>query len=323
MVHNCILCNKNFPSKSQLDRHKNKKIPCNAVKESTDCSICNVTFPCLAKLKTHLESNKHKNNYNIYIQTYNDYSNSNIHIDNHINIINTFENTNISKIDYEFIENTYNTDIELINIFKEFKDDGCVSSNNSYFISCFKYFIKIFSKLNFNIAFNENHNCRCISFTLSDNNLIEYQILSYDTLLKEYTWDVIDYYIFIEKFLNLMHNIDDKFNNENFKNILNYIEKYKFRYISNKEGVETNSTARYCKKDIEKELLNEYHKFKKVKEDVNDEEAQIAKWREQNRIERKRDAKKLTMIRNAIENQMKNGHRDILEKHSPDAIIKL
>jgi len=68
MVHNCILCNKNFPSKSQLDRHKNKKMPCNTEKESTDCTICNASFPCLAKLKIHKESNKHKNKIESCIQ---------------------------------------------------------------------------------------------------------------------------------------------------------------------------------------------------------------------------------------------------------------
>ena len=181
-------------------------------------------------------------------------------------------------------------------------DEGSVFPNNEYFVYCFKYFIKIFSKLNFNIAFNENHNCRCISFTLSNNNVVEYQILSYDIILKEYTWEVIDYYIFIDKFINLMHTIDNKFNNENFKNVLNCIEKYKFRYIKDKK--ESDSTSLFCKTKIENELVVEYDKFKKVKDDLTDEEVQLARWREENRIERERDAKKLTLIRNALTNQM-------------------
>jgi len=305
----CNLCDKNFPSNSKLEAHKNRKVPCNAKKESTDCIICDAKFPCMAKLEKHKESKKHKNNYNVYVKTYNDYStnitNNNIH--NHINIINTFENTNISKIDYDFIELTYIGDSELRGIFQEFKDDGEVSSSNMYFICCFKFFIKIFSKLNFNIAFKDNHNCRCISFTLSNDNSVEYQILSYDIILKEYTWDTIDYYIFIEKFLNLMHNIDEKYKNENFKNVLDYVEKYKFRYIKTKNTISTDGSydpSKACKSDIEKELLIEYNKFKKVKDDVTDEEAQIARWREENRLELKREAKQLTLMRNAIESQM-------------------
>ena len=307
----CNLCNKMFPSNSKLEAHKNRKIPCNKPKLSTDCIICNAKFPCMAKLEKHKESNKHKNNYNVYVKTYNDYSNNinitNNNIHNHINIINTFENTNISKIDDTFIQMTYVSDIKLINIFKEFEDEGQVFMNNEYFVNCFIYFIKIFSKLNFNIAFKDNHNCRCISFTLSNNNGVEYQILSYDIILKEYTWESIDYYIFIEKFLNLMHNIDEKFNNTNFKKVLNYVEKYKYRYVKRPEELEENEyhPSRHCKIDIEKELLTEYNKFKKVKDDLTDEEVQIARWREENRLELLRDAKEKTMIRNAIENQMK------------------
>ena len=71
MTHNCTLCNKTFPSKSQLERHKNIKIPCNQPKESTDCIICDAKFPCLAKLEMHKESNKHKNKYNVYVKNLN------------------------------------------------------------------------------------------------------------------------------------------------------------------------------------------------------------------------------------------------------------
>jgi len=299
MVHTCTLCNKNFPSKSQLDRHKNKKTPCNAKKESTDCVLCDAKFPCMAKLEKHKQSNKHKNNYNIYIQVNNIDNSTNIQV----NVINAFENTNISKIDNDFIELTYVSNYKLGEMFQDFIDEGEVSVNNMCFILCFNYFIKIFSKLNFNIAFKDNHNCKCISFTLSNDNMIEYQILSYDSILKDYTWEVIDYYIFIEKFLNLMNNINDKFQNENFKKVLDYIERYKHKYI---KKTNHNNISEGCKKDIEKELLIEYNKFKKVKEDVLDEETQIAQWRENNRIERERDAKRLTMMRRAIESKIEN-----------------
>jgi hypothetical protein len=50
-----------------LERHKNNKKPCNQTKESTECKICKITFPCVAKLKKHLESKKHINNYEKHI----------------------------------------------------------------------------------------------------------------------------------------------------------------------------------------------------------------------------------------------------------------
>jgi len=301
----CDFCNKVFPSNSKLLAHKNRKVPCNAIKKETECKVCNLNFKWPADLERHITSNKHKNNYNIYIQNYNDYS-TNIHIDNKISIINTFENTNISKIDNEFIQTTYLIDNNIIEMFKEIEMDGCLSPRNEYFVYCFNYFIKIFSKLNFNIAFNENHNCRCVSFTISNNNSVEYQILSYDIILKEYTWETIDYNIFIEKFLNLMQNIDDKYNNADFKKVLGYIKKYKHKYIKTKEEMDANKydPSKYCKISIETELLTEYNKFKKVKEDETDEAVQLARWREENRLELLRDAKQKTLIRNAIESQM-------------------
>jgi len=306
MVNRCNLCQKDFEYPYLLERHKNRKTPCNAIKSKFNCTLCDISFDHKSRLDTHNLSNKHKNNYNVYIENLNITNNITNNINNNINIINTFENTNISNINNDFIELTYVSDFELKSIFKDFEDEGEYTSSNMYYVLCFKYFIKIFSKLNFNIAFNENHNCRCVSFTLS-NNVVEYQILSYDIILKEYTWETIDYYIFIDKFLNLMHNIDDKYNNENFKNVLNYIEKYKFRYIKTKDKIikpDVHDPSESCKIDIEKELLLEYNKFKKVKEDVTDEETQIARRREENRLELKREAKQLTLMRNTIESQM-------------------
>jgi len=304
MSYTCKDCNKVFKYKSKLEEHKNRKNSCVKIKKDNNCTICDVKFNYKSDLDRHLESNKHKNNYNI--QFNNNTFITNNTINNHISIVNTFENTNISKIDNDFIQLVYDSNFDLKSMFQDFEDEGEVSSSNMYYVLCFKFFIKIFSKLNFNIAFKENHNCRCISFTLS-NNVIEYQILSYDIILKDYTWEVIDYYIFIDKFLNLMHNINDEYNNENFKNVLNYIEKYKFRYIKTKDKIikkDTFDPSESCKRDIEKELLIEYNKFKKVKEDVTDEESQLATWRENNRIERERDAKRLTLMRRAIESQM-------------------
>ena len=70
-MHECQLCKKIFPSKSKLLAHKNRKIPCNAIKKSTDCDICNIKFPCVAKLKIHEKSKKHIINYNIHVENLN------------------------------------------------------------------------------------------------------------------------------------------------------------------------------------------------------------------------------------------------------------
>ena len=49
----CYLCKKIFPTASKLERHNNRKIPCNAIKEPIECKICNSNFPCIAKLERH------------------------------------------------------------------------------------------------------------------------------------------------------------------------------------------------------------------------------------------------------------------------------
>jgi len=299
----CKKCNKVFEYPYLLERHKNNKKSCIKEIVSYNCDLCKSNFEYKSHLENHKKTNKHKNNYNVYIENLNITNNI---TNNNINIIYTFENTNISKIDNDFIQMTYLIDNDLIDMFKEFELEEAMSPRNEYFVYCFNYFIKIFSKLNFNIAFNENHNCRCVSFTISNNNSVEYQILSYDIILKEYTWDTINYNIFIEKFLNLMQNIDEKFNNVNFKKVLSYIKKYKHKYIKTKEEMDANiyDPSKYCKISIETELLTEYNKFKKIKEDLTDEEAQLARWREENRLELQRDARQKTLMRNAIESQM-------------------
>ena len=88
----CILCNKTFEYPYLLDRHKKNKKPCNRVVESYNCDLCKSNFDYKSHLENHKKSNKHKNNYEIYIKTYNDYSTT-INNNNSINIINNILTT--------------------------------------------------------------------------------------------------------------------------------------------------------------------------------------------------------------------------------------
>ena len=85
-------------------------------------------------------------------------------------------------------------------------------------------------------------------FKQINNDMIEYQILTIDNIVKIYGWENINYNIFIEKFIDLMSDIDNKFNNMNFKKVLDYVNKYKNKYL-----LDDN----YCKIEIEKSLLEE------------------------------------------------------------------
>jgi len=206
-------------------------------------------------------------------------------------ILNVFEKTNVNKLSITDIENEYYDTKHLDNIFKEFEDEEMIYPSNEYFIYCFNYFIKLFTKLNFNIAYSENHNCRCISFKRIDTNIIEYQILSIDNITNEYTWDIINYNIFIEKFLDLMQNINDRFQNNNLTKVLDYVNKYKSKFLLNNT----------CKVKLENNLLDEYNKFKLSKENIHKE----LDAEELRRFEYYRDlqleAKKMTLKRNTLE----------------------
>ena len=180
----CNICNENFQYKSYLERHQNRKKKCNELKENHACVICNINFDHKSHLERHEKSKKHITNYNIHIE--------NLNITNNyygdVTIINAFEETNLNILDEKKdIEIEYFHHKELIKMFEnfEYEDDGMYPSNQ-YFLNCINYFIKIFTKLSFNLAYNENHNCNIFSFMEVDFNKISYQIEIEKHLLEEY-----------------------------------------------------------------------------------------------------------------------------------------
>ncbi len=263
----CTLCDKIFASPSKLERHKNRKIPCNAIKESIECNICNSTFPCAAKLERHNNSKKHISNYNVYIE--NQTNNNTINIDNsihltqNITLVNGFSETNIDIIENEDIERLliYEDEIKrMIKDFTEYPDE--IGADSQYIIYIFKFFIKIFAKLNFNLAYSENHNCMIYSFVKSSSNFIEYHLLEIDNTQYNYNKKCIEYKLFIEDFLNLMSRVNDKIQNYE----LDYVYKYVIRY---KEMLFTSLNAKI---QIEDELLTSYNKFEESKNSKESEE---------------------------------------------------
>lgn len=71
----CVKCNKEFKYESDLNRHKNRKSPCDK-KEELKCNYCNVSFTCPYNKSIHEKTKKHINN----IQTNN--GNNNINVQN-------------------------------------------------------------------------------------------------------------------------------------------------------------------------------------------------------------------------------------------------
>jgi hypothetical protein len=257
--YRCKKCNAQFDYKSHLERHMNRLTPCNMRNHIYRCDLCNIEFKHKSRLDAHNNSKKHINNYNVYIQNI-----ENLTINyNDVTIINAFEETNLNILnEHKDIDDVYLTNIHLNEMFQAFEFENNIYASNNYFVYCFDYFIKIFTKLNFNLAFSENHNCNIYSFERIGANQIKYNIITVDIILKTYVWqNNIEYEIFIIKFLDLMIKIDIKFNNKNFKKVLDYVLKYKNKYLLNDD---------YTKIEIEKKLIKEYNNFEKLQSEEDE-----------------------------------------------------
>ena len=255
----CKLCGKIFNTKFNLDRHKNnRKISCDVKKEAEyNCKYCNVIFKYKSDYNRHEKTKKHITNYNIHIDKVN-IENFNVNI---ICGIKTFSETCLNVLSYNDIEYLLQDDNKLINMLKDIKDDDELYGSSEYIINSFNFFIKIFSKLNFNLAYTKNHNCAIYSFTKLNNNYIEYHLLEIDNINKQYTVEHIEYKKFIEEFINLMVKVNNSFKNDDFKILLDYVKRYdKMIYSEN-----TQIT-------IENILYSSYSKFKEAKKNISEEE---------------------------------------------------
>jgi hypothetical protein len=262
----CHLCNKIFPSESKLERHKNNKTPCNAIKADHECKLCNIKFNHRSNLEKHKISKRHINIENQYINDNSINITNNIetlNINHNVTIVNGFSETNIDVIELLDIERLLLYEDELhkfIKDFTQYPDEIC--GDSQYLVYIFKFFIKIFAKLNFNLAYSENHNCMIFSFNKSDSKFIEYQLLEINNTQFNYEKKCIDYKLFIEQFLNLMNRVNNKFENKT----LDYVYKYVIRY---KKMVFTSENTKI---QIENELLTSYTKFEESKNNLESEE---------------------------------------------------
>ena len=261
-MHTCELCNKSFINKSDLTRHKNRKKPCNTI-EKYECIDCNKIFKFKSKLEEHDKTKNH-----ISVINNNITNNIQINVNNNIQI-NGFSETNINVLTLKDIEDSLLDDNNLIKMLEDFEADrDNIFGYSEYIFYSFRYFIKIFSKLNFNLAHTENHNCDIYSFVKTKDNYIEYHLLEIDNINKQYKTKCIQYNEFIEKFISLMHKINNtsKLYNRKFEVLLNYIDRFcKMIFAENN------------KLRIEEILLNEYNIFSERKHEAIDEESRFQK----------------------------------------------
>ena len=265
----CTKCNKTFKHKSLLERHKNNKKVCDILVESYDCNICESQFKHKSLLERHEKYKKHITNYNVHIENLN----GNINITNNIYTFpegtKPFSETNLHAIGLTDIDKLMIEDNKLMKILNNFKeDDENIYGSNEIFVIIFKYFIKLFAKLHFNLAYTENNNCAIFSFNKTHNDLIEYYVLEIDNNFNQYSSKKIQYIIFIEKFINLLKRINYEFESKDFNILLQYIIRY-----------EKLLTDDYTKISIENDLLNEYNKFNDVKDEKALEDEELSRAR--------------------------------------------
>jgi hypothetical protein len=67
-MNKCGLCKKEFEFPYLLERHKNRKTPCNIIKTDFECKVCNISFNHKSRLEAHDLSKKHIQNYNNHIE---------------------------------------------------------------------------------------------------------------------------------------------------------------------------------------------------------------------------------------------------------------
>ena len=58
----CNNCNKEFDFESEYNRHKNRKTPCEQIKDELECKSCNLKFTRLFNKKKHEKTSKHIQN---------------------------------------------------------------------------------------------------------------------------------------------------------------------------------------------------------------------------------------------------------------------
>lgn len=242
MTFICEKCNKEFKSKYNLNVHLNKKIPCNKIKEKIKCTICNIEFERKNHKEKHEKTEKHLKNITI--------NNNNINFNNIVNLTlstNPFKHTNLDCIDYEMLENIYNKYINSLE-----KDD------RYKFMVNFRSIIYLLEKIHFDLRNSANQNLRILLlFPNLEKKIIEYLILEINTETKAVTWQRLDYEEFLDKLIELLEKLNEKFEVPNFIQYIDHMKLILYK-PNNKQNIEHMLTNMYksYNYDQEKEKRN-------------------------------------------------------------------
>ena len=222
-MYKCLKCNKDFPTPSKLEIHKNRKNPCNNKKEKLECDICKVKFICNAEKLRHENTKKHI--YNIQ-QLHINGNHNNTHLGDINNILNltlnvkSFKNTDTTIIRQNLINDIgYNIYLDIIN-----KPN---LSEIEKVKELFNVILELLEKLHFSLDLEENHNLKILLiFPGIKKQVYEYLILEINPETKEIYWNSLKYKEMIKQILNHLLDLNNKINNDNYDKCMYYLKRY-------------------------------------------------------------------------------------------------
>ena len=283
----CVKCNKEFKYESDLNRHKNRKTPCNK-KEELKCNYCNVSFTCPYNKSIHEKTKKHINNYNTYING--NQNNTQVGDNNIQNIIqltlntNTFINTNVLLVS--------NLSVELIyGIYNEIIDNKNLLTYNKAVTLFKEAVIFILDTLHFNLSNTENHNLKILlMFPKIDKLVYEYLILEIHKETNDLVWNSINYDQLLQEIFNLLSNINlkniekhnDTVRDKNivFNNCIDFLKnnllddeenkllaKPEIEQLLNDLYIKFNKNQKKSEREVELNIFDKIKEYKQYRED--------------------------------------------------------
>ena len=219
-MYKCIKCNKDFPTPSKLEAHKNRKNPCNIPKKEYKCNICNITFVRPSHQKEHEKTKKHIKNINI--------NGNHNHIGDNIynNIIHlTLQTKSFSNTDFSYLRKWIINDVGNDLYERVMKKDFLCPQEKIRLL--FQGTTEILEHLHFNLTNEDNHNLKILlMFPGFKKPIYEYLILEIEPNTNKITWNTLTYNDFIKELFNHLTRMNESIKNENFEKYIYYLKKY-------------------------------------------------------------------------------------------------
>jgi hypothetical protein len=137
--------------------------------------------------------------------------------------------------------------------------------------------ILILEKVNFNVSFEENHNCKILlMFPGINKSVYEYLVLEVDPISKKMIWNRLEYKNFLIEIFKLCRKIAKKYTNEYYLEYLNILQDQILdkKLLIHKEYIESELNKLYINFNKNQEKNN-----REIKIDFNDKLDEYKEYR--------------------------------------------